>query len=417
MNAEANLPSNSHAAQTLPLQGVRVLELSQILAGPTCGLMLADLGAEVIKIERWPAGDDARGYRRPGDSGLAPAFLQLNRGKRSLAIDLSVEAGKSVLRRLVASADVMTENFRPGVMERLGLAYEQLRAINSTLIYASISGYGRTGPLAGKGGFDLILQAFSGIISVTGEKGGEPVKPGISVADTNAGILAAFGVLAAYVHRLKTGLGQRVDTSLLQATIQQNYWFAAAYFSTGQIGRPSGTAHTLIAPYQVFKCADGGLALGGANQTNWEKIAQVLDHPEWITDPRFESGASRLANQDELSTRINAVMAGKTVAQWNGLFDEAGVPAGPVQDMGQALTHPQTRAVGMVIDADAPDGGTTPSIGLPVLFDGQVCGATSAPPAVGQDTRGVLTDFGFELSEIDALLADGVVFQSERQSA
>jgi crotonobetainyl-CoA:carnitine CoA-transferase CaiB-like acyl-CoA transferase len=396
----------------LPLAGVRVLELSQIMAGPTCGLMLADLGAEVIKVEKFPEGDDARNYRQNGAGGLPPSFMILNRGKKSIGIDLRSEEGKATLKRLVATADVITENFRLGVMEKLGLSYDELRKHNPALIYCSITGYGRQGPLAAKGGFDLILQAFSGILSVTGEAGSPPVKPGVSIADINAGILAAFGILAAYIHRLKTGKGQRVDTSLLQASIQQTYWFASAYFGNGTIGKASGTAHPLIAPYQVFHCADGDIALGGANQSNWVRITEVLGHPEWQDDARFAMPAARLANRSELEVLINDALGTRTVAEWVAVFDAAGVPAGPVQDIGQALEHEQTRAVGMVIDADAPGGKTTRALGLPVILDGQATPATGVPPRVGENTRAVLLECGFTSAEVDALIEKGAVFQA-----
>jgi crotonobetainyl-CoA:carnitine CoA-transferase CaiB-like acyl-CoA transferase len=396
----------------LPLAGVRVLELSQIMAGPTCGLMLADLGAEVIKVEKFPEGDDARNYRQNGAGGLPPSFMILNRGKKSIGIDLRSEEGKATLKRLVATADVITENFRLGVMEKLGLSYDELRKHNPALIYCSITGYGRQGPLAAKGGFDLILQAFSGILSVTGEAGGPPVKPGVSIADINAGILAAFGILAAYIHRLKTGKGQRVDTSLLQASIQQTYWFASAYFGNGTIGKASGTAHPLIAPYQVFRCADGDIALGGANQSNWVRITEVLGHPEWQDDARFAMPAARLANRSELEMLINDALGTRTVAEWVAVFDAASVPAGPVQDIGQALEHEQTRAVGMVIDADAPGGKTTRALGLPVILDGQATPATGVPPRVGENTRAVLLECGFTSAEVDALIEKGAVFQA-----
>ncbi|MEN3294660.1 MAG: hypothetical protein V7642_3913 [Burkholderiales bacterium] len=396
----------------LPLAGVRVLELSQIMAGPTCGLMLADLGAEVIKVEKFPEGDDARNYRQNGAGGLPPSFMILNRGKKSIGIDLRSEEGKATLKRLVATADVITENFRLGVMEKLGLSYDELRKHNPALIYCSITGYGRQGPLAAKGGFDLILQAFSGILSVTGEAGGPPVKPGVSIADINAGILAAFGILAAYIHRLKTGKGQRVDTSLLQASIQQTYWFASAYFGNGTIGKASGTAHPLIAPYHVFRCADGDIALGGANQSNWVRITEVLGHPEWQDDARFAMPAARLANRSELEVLINDALGTRTVAEWVAVFDAAGVPAGPVQDIGQALEHEQTRAVGMVIDADAPGGETTRALGLPVILDGQATPATGVPPRVGENTRAVLLECGFTSAEVDALIEKGAVFQA-----
>ena len=405
------MTSNNDIAH-LPLAGVRVLELSQIMAGPTCGLMLADLGAEVIKVEKYPGGDDARNYRQNGDNGLPPSFMMLNRGKKSICIDLRSEQGKATLKRLVAGADILTENFRLGVMEKLGLGYDELRAHNPGLIYCSITGYGRTGPLAAKGGFDLILQAFAGILSVTGEVGGGPVKPGVSIADINAGILAAFGVLGAYIHKLKTGAGQRVDTSLLQASIQQTYWFAAGYFGSGQIGKPSGTAHPLIAPYQVFQCADGQLALGGANHANWVRITEVLGHPEWQQDSRFEMPAQRLACRADLERLINAVMCERTVADWLARFDAAGVPAGPVQNIAQALEHEQTRAVGMVIDAEGPHGGNVRALGLPVILDGQAAPATGVPPRVGQHTVEVLRGAGFGEAEIRELLDAGAVYEA-----
>lgn len=405
-NRRANQPP-AH----LPLSGVKVIEVAQIMAGPVCGLMLADLGAEVIKVEKFPGGDDARHYQKPGDPAMPPSFCMINRGKRSIALDLRRDAGQAVLKRMVAQADVLTENFRMGVMDRMGLGYEDLRAINPALVYLSISGYGRVGPLAGKGGFDLILQAFSGLIDATGEPGGRPVKPGVSIADINAGILAAFGVLAAYIHRLKTGQGQRVDSSLLQAAMQQNYWLAATFFSTGRNTPRLGTAHALIAPYQVFQCADGGIAIGGGNPAAWARICEVLGHPEWNQDARFATPQLRVRYQAELQQLIEAALASDTMAVWCERFDAAGVPVGPVNTVGEALEHPQTRAAGMVVDV--PDGlpGCTRSLGPAVTLDGQYgqTPATSAPPRVGQHSVSILENFGFPADEIRELVAAGVV--------
>ncbi|MCY1254148.1 Acetyl-CoA:oxalate CoA-transferase [compost metagenome] len=396
-----------------PLKGVKVLELSQIMAGPTCGLMLADMGAEVYKVEKFPAGDDARNYRREGDSGLPPSFMMLNRGKRSIGINVKSPEGKAALMRMAAQADVLTENFRLGVMERLGLGYEVLKEVNPALIYCSITGYGRQGPLANKGGFDLVLQAFSGLISVTGEDGGEPVKPGISIADVNAGVLAAVGILAAYIHRLRTGKGQHVDTSLLQASMQQLYWHAAGYFSRGIVPKPSGTAHPLIAPYQVYRCADGRVAIGGANQANWERIADVLGHPEWKDDPRFDTPDLRLANRKILAALIEEVLAGDKLTVWLERFDAASIPAGPVNDVGQALEHEQARAVRMVVDVEGPEGQKIRALGLPILFNGKTQIAASAPPRVGEDSVEILRDFHFSDDEIESLVSSGAVFQAE----
>jgi len=396
----------------LPLAGVRVIEAAQIMAGPVCGLMLADLGATVVKIEKFPAGDDARHYQKPGDPAMPPSFRMINRGKRSLALDVRTPAGRDAMQRLVCKTDVITENFRPGVMERLGLGFAALQAINPALIYCSISGYGRVGPLAEKGGFDLILQAYSGIISATGEPGRPPVKPGVSIADINAGILAAFGILAAYIHRLKTGEGQRVDTSLLQASMQQTYWLAASYFSDRVNTQALGTAHALIAPYQVFQCADGGIAVGGANPAAWKRITEVLDHPQWQEDRRFASPQLRVQHRAELQALIEAVLATGTVSQWCARFDAAGVPVGPVQTPGQALEHPQSRAVGMVVDVPDGLGGMGRGLGNPVTLNGHaVTEMTSPAPRVGQHTTEVLREFDFSDAEIGQLIASGSAMQ------
>lgn len=393
----------------LPLAGVRVLELSQIMAGPTCGLMLADMGAEVIKVEKFPAGDDARGYARPGDPGLAPGFVMLNRGKRSVAVDIRKEAGQEIIKTLAGRCDIVTENFRRGKMDALGLSYEHLRAVNPQLIYCSISGYGPNGPLSDKGGFDLVLQAFSGLISVTGSQDGELAKPGNSVADINAGILAALGCMAAYVKRLRTGVGSRVETSLLQASLQQMYWFAAAYFHDGTIARPMGTSHPLIAPYQTFRCKEGAIALGGGNQANWLRIAEVLGHPEWLHDARFTTGRDRLGHQAELEALITEALSTHTAEHWVEVLDRAGVPVGPVHDVGQAMEHPQSKAISMVVEVEHGAGGRTRSLGLPIHFDGEAPFAPSPAPKIGEQTREVLREFGYDDARITALQEAGVI--------
>jgi crotonobetainyl-CoA:carnitine CoA-transferase CaiB-like acyl-CoA transferase len=395
-----------------PLAGVKVLELSQIMAGPTCGLLLSDMGADVVKVEKWPGGDDARGYSKAGDGNMAPSFMMINRGKRSLAVDIQTPQGQAVVKRLVAGADVLTENFRMGALEKQGLGYDELVKVNPALIYCSINGYGRTGPMAKKGGFDLILQAFSGLMSVTGEVGRGPVKTGNSVADMNAGILGAFGILAAYIQRLKTGHGTRVDTSLLQSSVHQMMWFAAGYFSAGIIAKPSGTAHPLIAPYETFHCSDGDIAIGGANQSNWERIAKLLGHEEWMSDARFADGASRLANRQALADLMTLQLREKPLAYWLDAFDAVGVPAGPVHNVAQALEHEQTKAVDMVIDVAHPGGKKGRAIGSPLHMNGQSLANKAAPPRVGEHTESVLGEFGFSSAEITALKSASIVFQS-----
>jgi crotonobetainyl-CoA:carnitine CoA-transferase CaiB-like acyl-CoA transferase len=399
----------------LPLKGVRVLELAQIMAGPVAGLMLADLGADVVKVEKFPGGDDARGFNSKGAGDMPASFEVLNRGKRSVAINLKSEQGCEALRRMVAQADVLTENFRPGTMEALGLGAEHLRAINPRLIYCSVTGYGSRGPLAERGGFDLILQAFCGLISVTGEPGRPPVKPGISIADVNAGILAAMGVLGAYVHVLRTGIGQHVETSLLQASMQQLYWYAALFFSGQPVPQRLGTAHPVVAPYQTFECSDGEIAIGGANNSNWVRITDAVGHPEWCSDPRFSTARARLENREALTGCLNAVLAGQTRAHWEGLLSGAGVPVGPVQSIGEALSHPQARAMDIVVDADTAGGGQRPMIGLPLHFSGRNAPATAAAPHLGEHTWQVLEEFGFSGPEICELLTQQCVLQSGEQ--
>ncbi len=399
----------TQATNPRPLDGVRVLELAQIMAGPTAGMMLADLGADVIKVEKLPGGDDARLYREPRVGGVSAPFMVLNRNKRGIAIDLKNPKGKAVLLRMVESADVLTENYRRGTLEKLGLGYDVLSKVNPGLIYCAVSGYGRTGPMADRGGFDLIAQGFSGLMSITGEPGRAPVKTGNSVADINAGILAALGVLAAYVQKLKTGRGQVVETSLMEAALQQTYWHAAIFFATGHSPGPLGSSHVLAAPYQAFRTADGYVNIGGANQSNWERIADVLDHPEWKTDPRFASNADRMAHLGELVEAMEAVLATRPSQSWIDIFDAAGVPAGPVHSIGEALSHPQVAARNMVVELEHPQAGRTRALGFPISLSETPARVTRPAPTLGQHSRDILAEAGYGTAEIDALIAEGVV--------
>ncbi len=399
----------SNERKTGPLAGMRVLELAQIMAGPTAGMMLADMGADVIKVEKLPGGDDARGYQEPRVNGVSAPFLMLNRNKRGIAVNLKHPRGREVLLRLVRHTDVLTENYRLGTLEKLGLGYDVLAQVNPGLIYCAVSGYGRTGPYADKGGFDLIAQGFAGLMSITGEPGGAPMKTGNSVADINAGILAVAGICAAYAHKLKTGRGQVVDTSLMEAALQQTYWHAAIFFATGQSPGPTGSAHVLTAPYQAFRAKDGWINIGGANQANWERIAEVLGHPEWRDDPRFRTNSDRMRNLDALAAAMNEVLATRTRAQWLAAFDAAGVPAGPVHSIGEALAHPQTLARGMVVDLVHPQAGPTKAIGCPVHFSETPTAIDRPAPLLGEHTREVLREYGYSDAEIDALAAEDAI--------
>jgi crotonobetainyl-CoA:carnitine CoA-transferase CaiB-like acyl-CoA transferase len=390
-----------------PLAGVRVLELAQIMAGPTCGMLLADLGADVIKVERVPDGDDTRRMNRPSLNGESAAFMAMNRNKRGIALNLKLPQAQDALKRMVASADVLTENYRKGALEKLGLGYEALKAINPALIYCSISGYGRTGPYADTGGFDLVAQGLSGLMSITGEPGGPPVKAGPPVCDINAGMLAALGVVSAYVHRLKTGEGQLVDTSLYEAGVQLTYWHSAIYFATGEVPQPSGSAHLLSAPYQAFRAADGWLTIGGANQANWQRLARVLGAPEWLEDARFRSNADRMENLPALSVLMSEKLKTRTVREWITALEAEGVPCGPIQSIAEMAAHPQTAAREMVVELEHARAGRTRALGLPIKLSTTPGNVKRPAPLLGEHTREVLEQFRFSRAEIDALYACG----------
>jgi len=390
-----------------PLAGVKVLELAQIMAGPTCGMLLADLGADVIKVERVPDGDDTRRMNRPSVGSESAAFMAMNRNKRGIALNLKRLEAQAALKRMAARADVLTENYRKGAMDKLGLGYEALKAVNPALIYCSISGYGRTGPYADRGGFDLVAQAMSGLMSITGEPGGAPVKVGPPVCDINAGMLGALGIVSAYVHRLKTGEGQLVDTSLYEAGIHQTHWHSAIYFATGQPPGPSGSAHLLSAPYQAFRASDGWLAIGGANQSNWERLARVLGAPQWIDDERFRTNADRMQNLAELSALINEKLGSRAVRDWIAALDAEGVPCGPIQSIADMAAHPQTAAREMVVALEHPRAGSTRALGLPIKLSATPGSVTRPAPVLGQHTREVLAEFGFSPAEIESLYACG----------
>lgn len=407
--SNSNSTSSPTGAAPGALAGMRVLELAQIMAGPTCGMMLADLGADVIKIEKVDGGDDARGYRDPQINGVSAPFLMLNRNKRGIALDLKAPEGREVFLRMVREADVVIENFRKGTLEKLGLGYDALSELNPGLIYCAISGYGRTGPAADKGGFDLIAQGFTGLMAITGEEGGPPLRTGNSIADINAGLLAAFGILAAYQHKQKTGKGQIVETSLIEAGLQQLCWHAAIHFATGESPGPSGSAHILATPYQAFPTQDGYIIVGGANEKNWERIAQVLGRPEWLEDPRYRLNADRMRHRDTLLPAMSEILSTRPSAHWLAEFDKAGVPAGPVHSVGEALSHPQTLARGMVVEQQHVEAGAIKTIGLPVKLSATPAQYLRPSPRLGEDTRALLAECGYGEEEIAAMLRDGVV--------
>ena len=332
------------------LAGIRVVELAHIMAGPVCGRMLADMGADVVKVESPGGGDPTRALIPLDGVDASGAFVMMNRGKRGIVVDLKGEAGRGVVRRMLARCDVVIENFRKGVMDGFGLGYESLRAANPGLVYCQITGFGRTGPLADQGGFDLIAQGMTGLMSVTGEGPDRPpVKCGPPLTDITAGILGATGVVAALYSREQTGVGQRVDTSLHEAGLVQAFWQSAVALATGESPGPLGSAHPLAAPYEAFPTADGWITVGGWNQVNWLRLLEALDLGELADDPRFATNDARMKNQALLREVLARRLQTASAEMWLRRLEEAAVPAGPVLSMLEALRHPQTVAREMVV--------------------------------------------------------------------
>ena len=392
-----------------PLAGTRVVELAHVMAGPTCGRMLADMGADVVKVEPPGAGDPTRAFAPPEMGGTAAAFIMMNRNKRGIVIDLKTELGRDVARRMLARCDVVIENFREGVMEGLGLGYETLREANAGLIYCQITGFGRTGPLASQRGFDLIAQGMTGLLSVTGEGPGRPpVKCGPPLTDITAGILGALGVVAALYAREATGVGQRVDTSLYEAGITQTFWQSAVALATGRSPDPLGSAHPLAAPYEALPTADGWITVGGWNQVNWLRLVKVLGLERLAEDPRFTTNADRMANLHDLRAALSRRLQTASTATWLERLERANVPAGPVSTIIDMLTHPQTAARDMVVRVPQGDG-EAQALGMPVKFSEPVTRVERSAPRMGEHTEEVLAEYGFAANEIAKLHRLGAV--------
>ena len=394
-----------------PLAGVRVIELAHVMAGPVCGLMLADLGADVIKVEKIPGGDDTRRMAPPKIGEESAAFLMMNRNKRGMAVNLKHDSGKEVLRCLLRKSDVLIENYRHDTMAKLGLGYETLKQENPGLIYCEISGFGRSGPFHDQGGFDLIAQGMSGLMSITGEGPGRPpVKVGAPVTDITAGILGALGVTAALNERHYSGKGQRVDTSLFEAGIIHTYWQSAICLATGVSPGPMGSAHPLNAPYQALQTADGWINLGGANQRNWERLVEAIGKPELASDPRFHDNHGRMANLKELEAALNQVFRTRTTNDWLKILNAVGIPAGPVLSVGEMHEHPQTQARQMVPKVEHPTEGLVKTLGLPIKLSETPGGVQHAAPLYGQHTRVLMEELGYASTEIVELHEAEVVF-------
>jgi len=394
-----------------PLAGLKVIELCHVMAGPVCGLMLADMGADVIKVEKMPGGDDLRRTVPPKIGDEAASFMMMNRNKRGIAVNLKTEDGKKVVRRLLADADVVMENYSRGVMERMGLGYETLKDLNPRLIYCAISGFGRTGPYSDRGGFDLIAQGMSGLMSITGEGSGRPpVKVGAPVTDITAGILGAMGILAALHARTQTGKGQFVDTSLFEAGITHTFWQSAIALATGVAPGPMGSAHPLNAPYEAFATKDGYINLGAANQATWLRTIELLNRADLGEDPRFKEAAGRLVHRDALAAELAVEFKKRTSAEWLAALEQAKVPAGPVFNVLQMHADEQTIAREMVVEVNHTRIGVMKTLGAPVKFSATPGGVHRGAPIFGEHTAEVLREHGFDQADVEGMTASGAIF-------
>ncbi len=395
--------------QQMPLTGVRVLDLGRHLAGPTCAMLLGDLGADVIKIEKPGVGEDGRSSGPPFFEGISAFFLSANRNKRSLTLDFKQPEGRDAFLRLADTADVVIENFRPGVMDALGIGYAITSERNPRIIYCSISGFGADGPFASRPGLDQIIQGVSGLMSVTGFEGGEPVRVGIPIADLLTGLYGAYGVLAALQARERTGRGQEVNTSLLEAMVGTMGFQAVRYLNGGGVPPPAGNHHPINAPYGVFKAKDGYLTLGATGEKRWTQFCRLLDAEEWLTDPRFTTNGGRYEHRLELAELINEKLQSRTIDEWEVFFNEAGIPAGPVYALDGALDHPQVRHREMVVDRPHPVLGTVSLLGLPVKFSETRSDVHRIPPELGEHTDEILREVGLSGDDLCRLRDAGLI--------
>jgi crotonobetainyl-CoA:carnitine CoA-transferase CaiB-like acyl-CoA transferase len=392
----------------LPLEGVRVLDLTNVMAGPYCSMVLGDLGAEVIKLESLD-GDSTRNFE-PKVNDESYCFAVLNRNKKSIAVDMKAPAGKDIVLKLAERSDIVIENFRPGVVKKLGIAYEDLRKVNPGIIYASMSGFGQTGPYGRKGGFDIIAQGMSGIMMMTGHPGGRPAKVGIAMNDIACGVTTLYGILGAFIGKLRHGEGQYLETSLLEAGLAWSIWEFGAWFGGGEKPTATGTRHRRSAPYQAFRSKDGYVTVGASGDKLWRAfVTQVVEKPEWLEDPRFEKNPQRVKNADALQELIEGVLTTQSTAHWVEKLDAAGVPGGPVYTYEQTLSDPQVQHRRMVYDIDHPKIGAMKTLGLPLKSNGDLTQIRKPAPLHGQHTEEVLREIGYDDGKVRGLLAEGVV--------
>jgi len=401
-------PSAPGKKRPLPLMGVKVLDVSQVMAGPYSCMLLADMGADVIKVEPPGNGDQTRGamgFKMKGPDSMG--FLNMNRNKRSIAINLKSEAGKAILFKLVKEADILVENYRPGVMKRLGVGYEVMSKINPALVYVSISGFGQSGPWAMRPGFDLMAQAMSGIMSVTGNGDGKPVKAGVPVADIGCALFATYAALSAYIGAKNTGQGQYIDASLFDSALAFSIWDTSEYWGTGNPPVALGTANRMTAPYQAVKAKDGYFVMGATNNKLWQLLCGILERPDLLQKVEYQTIAGRLGQREQLIQELENSFALKSADEWIDLLLEHGIPAGPILDYPQAFESEHGRHRQMRIEIDHPLEGKVPNIGFAVKMQGTPQEVRRHPPLLGEHTQEILTQAGFTPDEIKALEEQG----------
>lgn len=391
------------------LEGIRVIDFTQAMAGPFCTMNLADMGADVIKIEPPGEGEPTRQLGAVQKNGHSATFMTMNRGKRGLAVDLKRPEGLEIMKRLAATADVFVQNYRPGVAERLGLGYAALAATNPRLVYCAISGFGATGPYAARGGYDLIAQGMSGIISVTGDEDGPPAKSGIPLSDLAAGLFGAYGILCALEHRERTGEGQFVDTSLLEAAMALTVWESAEFWATGKSPKPMGSAHRLSAPYQALRCRDGYFTVGANNDKLFAQLCQVIGRPDLPADARFAHRAPRLENRCALTAELERATVAQPRDVWLARLEQAGVPSGPINNYAEALADPHTLARDMVVDLVHPGAGAIKALGIPVKLSETPGAVDRAAPLLGEHTAEILESLCYSQIERQALQSTAVI--------
>lgn len=393
----------------LPLSNVKILDISQIMAGPYCTMVLGDLGAEVIKVEKSNGGDDSR-QMGPYVNGESTCFFQINRNKKSISLNLKDQRARDIFYRLAADADVIVENYRPGVTQSLEIDYETIRAINPGIIYCSISGYGQTGPYSNKGGFDLVAQGMSGLMSMTGEPGKRPLKTGIAVYDIGAGLTAIYSILAAYIHKQNTGEGQHIDIAITECGLPWFAWEAAAYFANGTVPQPTGSRHRISAPYQAVRTQDGYLMLGCANQRTWERLCRdVISREDLLCDERFVTNSDRARNVEVLEDLLEGILSQQPMKHWLDLCDTAGVPAGPINDFAQAMHDEHYLARGMVQQVNHPVIGEMKTIGFPTKFSRTPLEIRRPAPLFAEHTDEVLHGIGMSDEDIGSLRSEGCI--------